>query len=111
MRLRSIPQAIWDAIPAEALIVVAAVVAAFEARIAPCGSPPESGARATVVRKTEAALAASRGANAFETRGPPRLEEDDEGVEPRNDAAERALHHSVRRRKTSFETDSPAGSW
>lgn len=32
-----------------------------------------------------------------------------EGVEPTNDAAERALRHAVCRRKTSFGTDSAAG--
>ena len=33
-----------------------------------------------------------------------------EGVEPTNNAAERALRHAVCWRKTSFGTDSPVGS-
>nr|WP_261361186.1 transposase [Gemmata massiliana] len=33
-----------------------------------------------------------------------------EGVEPTNDAAERALRHAVCWRKTSYGTDSPSGS-
>jgi transposase len=33
-----------------------------------------------------------------------------EGVEPTNNAAERALRHAVCWRKTSYGTDSPAGS-